>query len=291
MRERCVLFGDAGTLVGIITQPAEGIGNHDRPVVILCNAGLVHRVGPHRLHVQLARRMAEQGFTVIRFDLSGLGDSLARTDNIPYPECTILEVQQVMDKAVEILGIHQFCVMGLSSGALLSLKMTLRDERVVGAGILNPHGFVRSTEWQEHVEELSASRIYASNLFKPQSWLKAITGKTNYRRLVSSVLYRFSRAGKQGKKISADAESLGPELVAFLQKSVHILLLFSGADRSIENFHELLGSQWEKRLGHNVQKRILEDANHTFANPVHQHQAIEEITNWLLRCWPAAVRS
>jgi len=289
MRDPCVLFGETGSLVGIVTEPDETGSGRNRPALILCNAGLVHRVGPHRLHVYLARRLAELGFTVIRFDLSGLGDSLVRSDNVPYPESTILEAQQVMDQVTAMTGIEQYCLMGLSSGALLSLKTALRDNRVVGAGILNPHGFVRSTEWHQHVEELSASRIYAGNLFKPQSWLKALTGKTNYRRLVSSVLYRFTRAARKGRQISSNSESLGPELDAFLKKSIQILLLFSGADRSIDNFSELLGSQWEKTLGPNVQKSIIENANHTFANPVHQQQAIELITRWMQQCWPDAV--
>jgi alpha-beta hydrolase superfamily lysophospholipase len=288
MREQCLLFGEIASLVGVITRPDGMNSRTDRPALILCNAGLVHRVGPHRLHVHLARRLAEQGFTVVRFDLSGLGDSLARADNVPYPECTILETQQVMDQITAMTGIEHYCLMGLSSGALLSLKTALRDDRVVGAGILNPHGFVRSSEWHRHVEDLSASRIYAGNLFRPQSWLKALTGKTNYRRLLSSLSYRFLRAAKQGKQISAEAENLGPELEAFLKKSIHILLLFSGADRSIDNFSELLGSQWEKTLAANVQKSIIEDANHTFANPVHQQRAIEVIENWMLHCWPDA---
>ena len=288
MQERCVLFGSTDSLVGVLTQPDDIARLPGRPALILCNAGLVHRVGPHRLHVHLARRLAEQGFSVVRFDLSGLGDSLARADNVPYPESTILEAQQVMDQITEMTGIEQFCLMGLSSGALLSLKTALRDDRVVGAGILNPHGFVRSTEWHQHVEELSASRIYAGNLFKLQSWVKAFTGQTNYRRLLSAIWYRLTNSDSRSKKISGEAENIGPELEAFLQKSIDILLLFSGADRSIDNFTELLGNHWEKTLPHNVQKTIIEDANHTFANPVHQQQAIVAITDWMRRCWPEA---
>lgn len=288
MSEECALFGSSKSLVGIITQPDKLEVNTRRPALILCNAGLVHRVGPHRLHVRLARRLAGLGFTVIRFDLSGLGDSLARIDNMPYQESTIIDVQKVMDQITEMTGIEKFCLLGLSSGALLSLKTALRDDRVTGAGILNPHGFVRSSEWHEHVEELSASRIYTDNLFRPQSWLKAITGKTNYRRLFSAIWYRLSHTQADSRKISAEAESLGPEIEAFLKKSIRILLLFSDADRSMDNFSELFGKQWDKTLGKNVQKSIIEDANHTFANPVHQQRAIEVIENWMLHCWPDA---
>lgn len=51
-------LGDEGHLVAVATQPANAA---DVPGVILLNAGVLHRVGPHRLHVHLARRLAAAG--------------------------------------------------------------------------------------------------------------------------------------------------------------------------------------------------------------------------------------
>ena len=254
MNERALILGKSRSLVGVITYPLELTVDPQRPALILLNAGLVHRVGPGRLHVRLARRMAERGFVVVRFDFSGIGDSLPRADNLPYKQSTVLEVQEVMDTVTELYGINNFCLIGLSSGALVSLDTALKDSRVVGAGILNPHGFADSAEWTTHVDHLSTSRIYAKNLTKLDSWRKLLTGKTNYRRLGEALRYRVTHRGKQAEGISSVVDDMLPELKAFLQLNIRILLLFSQKDRSIDNFHEILGSYWERGFGRPCRK-------------------------------------
>ena len=53
--------------------------------------------GPHRLYVDMARNLAAMGFLTVRFDLSGKGDSRARTDKGLVMERTTHDVQEVMD--------------------------------------------------------------------------------------------------------------------------------------------------------------------------------------------------
>lgn len=72
-------FGSHGGLVGVVCEPDAG-PRPDVPAVLLFNVGLNHRVGPGRLNVDLARRLAHSGYATLRFDLSGLGDSEPRDD-------------------------------------------------------------------------------------------------------------------------------------------------------------------------------------------------------------------
>ncbi|HHO68021.1 MAG TPA: alpha/beta hydrolase, partial [Gammaproteobacteria bacterium] len=73
MKERVVTFGPERNLVGVLTQPDQV--RPDLPVLVFLNAGLLHRVGPYRMHVDLARQLAARGYASLRFDLSGRGDS------------------------------------------------------------------------------------------------------------------------------------------------------------------------------------------------------------------------
>ena len=59
VRERGVVFGD-GRLLGVPTSPPDEA--RDRPCVVILNAGVIHRVGPGRLSVDIARRAAAAGF-------------------------------------------------------------------------------------------------------------------------------------------------------------------------------------------------------------------------------------
>ncbi|HEX3979621.1 MAG TPA: alpha/beta fold hydrolase, partial [Acidimicrobiales bacterium] len=72
--ERTVRLGPLG-LFGIVTEPA---GTPVGPTVVLVNEGNTHHIGQARIWVDLARRVAGAGFRVLRFDLSGIGDSGTR---------------------------------------------------------------------------------------------------------------------------------------------------------------------------------------------------------------------
>lgn len=285
MNERAMLFGSTRSLVGVVTYPDGNRIDTGRPALIMLNAGVVHRVGPQRFHVSLARQMAGQGFVAIRFDFSGIGDSPVRADHLPYAESAILEVQEVMDSIFELTGIQRFCVMGLSSGSVVSLLTALKDPRVVGVGILNP-AFEASDDWVRHVENRSASRIYLQNFLKADSWRKLLTGKTNYRRLGRALWHRLSHMGRRVEAVKSVVEGVKPSMTALLERDIQILFLFSQKDRSIDHMEEVLGSGWEKNAGSNVTTVSIPDANHTFSSPVHMGRAIEEIESWMLRCWP-----
>ena len=75
VKEKPVQFGPDGNLVGVMARPASGDVASTRPAVLFLNAGVIHRIGPHRLHVNLARYFAMRGVTSLRIDLSGIGDS------------------------------------------------------------------------------------------------------------------------------------------------------------------------------------------------------------------------
>ena len=53
MKEKAILFGDGKGLLGILTEPQGS--SADLGVVIL-NSGLLHRMGPNRLHVKMNSR-------------------------------------------------------------------------------------------------------------------------------------------------------------------------------------------------------------------------------------------
>ncbi|MGE5096799.1 MAG: alpha/beta fold hydrolase [Betaproteobacteria bacterium] len=290
MNERTMVLGTSRSLVGVATLPPGDAVDPDRPALIVLNAGHVHRVGPHRLHVRLNRRIAQRGFMAMRFDFSGIGDSPPRPDSLPFEQSAPLEVREVMDDLERATGVRRFCIAGLSSGALLSLASAVADRRVVGACMMNPHGFAQDAQWTEHVERLSESRIYARNVFQLDSWRKLLTGKTNYRRLARALWYKAGE-GRHRAKVAGVVEQARPVLADLLKLEANVLVLFSEKDRSLENFDEILGPGWRERVGANVEVAILRGANHTFARPMDLEAAVDAVEGWMLRCWPAGGRA
>ena len=95
MTERVFRFGLDENLLGVLTEPSTEVTG---PAVLWLNAGVLHHVGPFGWYVSLAGRLAERGTLNFRFDLSGVGDSPVRNDNVPALDgAAIRDVTEAMD--------------------------------------------------------------------------------------------------------------------------------------------------------------------------------------------------
>ena len=161
--ERVHGFGADDALTGIVTLPAEPqlAASTGRPFVILLNAGIVHRVGPYGMSVQLARSLAARGFRVLRFDQSGLGDSSPRPGNAPIEEQVIADGRAAMDSIAERYGASSFVVGGLCSGALNAHRICVADERVVGLWLLDGYAYP-TRRYHQHV--------FMRRIRSPRAW-------------------------------------------------------------------------------------------------------------------------
>ena len=72
------ISGKTGNLFGILGKPLKNIKND---CFIFIASGVLHRIGPHRLYVKLARNLNDHGFFSFRFDPSGIGDSEGQIKN------------------------------------------------------------------------------------------------------------------------------------------------------------------------------------------------------------------
>ena len=136
MRDEVFDVGNDRELVSILTRPDGGAG--DRPAVIFLNAGVLHRVGPHRLHVTLARRLAARGLPALRIDLGGVGDSPPRGDAISFQDSAVADTRAAMTALTAATGAARFILAGLCAGADNSVATALVDPRVAGVVLLDP---------------------------------------------------------------------------------------------------------------------------------------------------------
>ena len=130
MNETAVSLGASGSLVGVYTEAGEKLDN--APGVLILNAGITHRSGPFRLHVEVARRLAASGYPCLRIDLAGIGDSPLRAEEIPEQDGTLSDAQAAMEFLASQAGCRRFVLFGLCSGADDSHLIAMRDQRVAG---------------------------------------------------------------------------------------------------------------------------------------------------------------
>ena len=180
MKEEVLCFGAKASLCGVVTRPES---QSEKPAVVLLNSGLVHHVGPHRLYVKLARALAERGHLVMRIDFSGIGDSSPRRDNVRFEKSAVEDARAAMDELARRYGAERFGLGGLCSGAEISFKTALEDERVVGAAMINAPQYLEEPT-AELISAISnrhdTSYYWRVAFFNKDSWKKALSGKANY---------------------------------------------------------------------------------------------------------------
>lgn len=143
-RERVCKFGSHGGLLGILTEPDAHAATEvtgQRPAIVVSNVGLNHRPGPNRLWVEFARRMAEQGFVTLRFDLSGFGDSASRHDKLTTMERQALDMREAVDYVLQKKQLSRVALIGLCSGVDPVHAVAADDPRVSHACFLDGYHY------------------------------------------------------------------------------------------------------------------------------------------------------
>lgn len=187
--EHPLVFGATHPLFGMLSRPPKALRHEARPAIIMVNAGSTHRIGPNRLYVTLSRRWSALGFDVLRFDLSGIGDSPAAPgseENLAYAPAAVDDTRAAMTALAEATGARRFVLVGIDSGADIAFQCTRDDSRVAGVLMINPHTFGMYD--RETVETYKRARYYQQSLFRLASWQKALRGQVDFRRAIGMVL-------------------------------------------------------------------------------------------------------
>jgi pimeloyl-ACP methyl ester carboxylesterase len=167
----------------VLTEPDKDQQLADAPAVLFLNAGLLHRVGACRFHVRTARALAPAGFTSLRFDFSGNGDSEPRKDGLSFEQAAVAEAQEAMSYLEKTRGAKSFVLIGLCSGADMAYETALVDQRVKAIGQLDAYAY---RTWRFYVHR------YGPRLLKVQSW--------------RNVLNRYARKFLSGNDGGGDAQ-------------------------------------------------------------------------------------
>lgn len=300
MREKAILFGKFHTLTGILTEPDAPAGEN-MPAVILSNAGLIHRIGPNRIYVKLARDLARLGYPVLRFDLSGVGDSVTRPDGMAVEEFTIDDMRQAMDYLAETLGSRRFVLGGHCAGAYHSIRTAARDDRVSGVVMINPDG--GEADWKEYDQKRKLAQYYENyygkkTLLDPQRWKRFFTAQVSYRSVfknifknviwnrLSGLFFRIQRRISPPKPQPAAADEKLFTVEAIIRKlpelATQVLLIYSENATSLERVQMNVGKELKRlQADGRLQLSIIPGADHIFSPLASQACLFQTVAQWM----------
>lgn len=275
--ERTQLIGPRQQLVGVVTEPVAPEPGVQRPMVVILNSGIIHRVGPNRLGVLLSRALAGLGCAALRFDLSGIGDSEPRTDGKAPLEAALADIREALDWAEERLGANRFVLVGLCSGADHAVIYSGADPRVVGVVLMDPT-----------IPPTAKFRVRRTvrRLTSVAFWRRVFTGKTSaWQRVLSSA----SRgAGDDSRYKGPDLAS--SEVRAYLENtyrqalgdSRELLVAFTDGMPAQHNYPEQLRDALPGvSFGSRCRVEYFRGADHTFADETHRDRLLVLVGEWL----------
>lgn len=286
-------------LFGILIQPV----NKNKDICfIFIASGMLHRIGPHRLYVKLARALSKYGYSSIRFDPQGLGDSSGHIED-DYLNNLYFQIQhgKFVNDTITIINylrknykFNQFYLIGLCGGAVtafLTANKHAAIKKVVSMGL-----DIKLSPVNKNIEEVSKSfadfviKGYIKNFFNLQSWRNLFKGNTDFSLVKSAIISKINSIYK--KDTDNQKSSLHPrlnfalykEFEKFIKKDGRVLFLFSEYEKYWMEFKtEVLGKllPFNNLLDERYQIKTISKANHNLALPEWQQEALETIINFL----------
>ncbi len=286
VRESPLQLGLEGHLVGMLAGPDVRTTVDPAPLapptVIILNAGVLHRIGPHRLHVNLARRLARCGVTSLRLDLSGVGDSRPVPGALSFRDSAVADTRLAMDHLAAETGARRFVLFGLCSGADNALATAVADERVVGLVVIDPPTYgtrrARARRLTARVRGLGGARAVATwgagrIVHRVQTRLRALT---------SPDLAPATDPPVTGGREMPPPDAYRAQLTALVDRGVAILAVFSGALGERYNHAGQLFELFPELRGR-IEPAYFPAANHTFTELAAQTALLELVTAWIDR--------
>jgi pimeloyl-ACP methyl ester carboxylesterase len=276
IQEVPVAFGHRQALSGILLEPRRPF----RDVAMLfLNAGIVHRVGPNRCHVSLARSLAERGIASLRFDLSGLGESEPASTDLGYNERVLSEMRSAMSLLAERLGIRKVALFGICSGADSGLSIARAEPRVVGAILAEVYSADSpSFAFRQKLARALYARTWGRALRHPITIARGLTRP-----------WAGASISNGNPPVEVSQDRLGEfrgwkdvvrDIQAVVGESRRILLVYSKNDISYYNFRHLLSRHLVE--GPFLRVAVIGGTNHTFA-PRAAHEKLTQVTvDWTL---------
>jgi hypothetical protein len=278
MREKAITFGEGGDLVGILTEPDCKFQESNAIAVLFWNAGLLPRVGPHRMYVSMARKFSTLGFLALRFDLSGKGDSEVSKAKLLEQTRVVRNIQDAMDYLQERKKIVKFVLVGLCSGADDAFQVAVMDTRISGVVLLDAYGY-RTPRFYLHYLNYSVKRAWRFS-FKLDRWQGFLARK--YREF--RVRLKPVRLQQIFIRNFPPKEEVRRDVLDLINRGVNFLFIYSGGVPEYYTYSRQFEDMFKLKLekyGDQLQVRYFSWTDHTYTLLEDRKRLIKTICEWL----------
>jgi pimeloyl-ACP methyl ester carboxylesterase len=257
-------------LFGILHQPD---GVKKQTALIFLHGWGTYRIGPHRLFVEAARELASAGFTCLRFDFRGRGESEGDVAGTTLLDM-IDDAKEAIREMLKREGISQIVLLGLCSGGEVAVGTAASDSNINGVVLLSTPLLGRQAGAKDDVRQTANSaKSYWQKLFLPQTWGKIFKFRVNYRVIFKILFGHFQH--RQNDKPVKEAGLLED----FKSYKGACLFIYGGKDpeaATSENAYRKICAKNGKTVFNTIP-----EANHNFYSVAWKQELIRQISEWL----------
>jgi pimeloyl-ACP methyl ester carboxylesterase len=295
------------TLFGTLHVPAKPVT--ELPAVLLLSPGVKMRVGPGRLYVPLTDRLTDMGYTVLRFDFYGLGDSegdlpetmLADVYNNIEVGRYVDDTQSAMQWLTTNHGFERFILGGLCGGAITALLTADKEASVdallsIGMTVTLASNAATPAKYLTRKELDVRRSLYFRTLLRPKSWLRFLTFQSEYGVIWRSMLrlvFKNDSAAASGQSVGSDSTEeqrgnsnplFAPAFLGFLRRGGRALMLFSEKDRLYAEYEEKFVLPFAQELQPflpQLEQHVILDANHVLSSTEAKTAMVTIVGKWM----------
>lgn len=256
--DKKITFRSDVRLSGVLTRPQKTNGK----AVILCH-GITVTKDESGAFIELAKRISKEGYTVLRFDFRGHGESEMAQEEMTLTG-EINDVSGAVDY-MQTLGFKKVVILGASFGGGATTMFTSQNQDKVSLLLLwNPcldydHSFFKPT---------MATRLWIKDLF---------TGENEKLFKEKGYVLLGSRKYRMGKKLITEMKHTKP--YEYLKEILIPVVFFHGTGDAKVDFNDSVN--YSKLTGGEAKLILYKDFEHGF-HPPHELPRVLEDTIYCL---------
>lgn len=291
VNESVFTFGPRNSFVGVLAHPEQAAAREPYAVIFL-NAGIIHRCGPFRLYVRLARALAANGVPTLRIDLPGVGDS-GSVPGASVREDNVNAVRQACD-ALEKDGVaRRFILLGICAGADNGFITATVEPRVSGAVLIDPTA-VFPTPLHYLIRGLRAA-------IRPGFWMRVLRDGGGVRRQLAEYYQAQRRLSDgPGRRLPATShetpapgelkEQARQALATMASRGTRLLIVITGHHATDYTYRrQFFHAFRDLRLHRTTEVIRYPGAAHTFGNEHDRRRLETDLLRWV-RALPVPTR-
>ena len=287
MNEQAITFENRGEIISGVLHIPDTAQDLSSSMVVFLHGFAGYRIGPHQLFVKLARKLAHEGHTCIRFDFRGRGYSQSKKEATSY-KTMVSDLDAVLKDIHRQFSPTRLILLGICSGTRTALYYIKNKEcRVDGLIGLSSPPLTNTSDISATTKRTkSVFEDYLQKARVAENWRRLLKGETN-----TPMISKIVRGNLKNIWCAFCSKLLRQPFKAKIKGNSNKNAPFSNFTGGVLLIHGekdpdtliALNQISKMLLTHNItyQERIIKGANHSFYSIKWENEIVELVKNWL----------